>query len=139
MFRTKVYNQYIGKSKINFVSLSSNVDFTINSKSLIGEIANRLFIPGGEKVIPDYFISGIFFPGERPTFRINFDLDKIGPKNNDILYITGVPKNTPSLDRFRLQGKKWSSYYEDEHGGYLFQILTYDQPLKFISHGTPEK
>ena len=102
-------------------------------------IANRLFIPGGEKVIPDYFISGIFFPGERPTFRINFDLDKIGPKNNDILYITGVPKNTPSLDRFRLQGKKWSSYYEDEHGGYLFQILTYDQPLKFISHGTSEK
>ena len=139
MFRNKVSQQYIGKSKLNFYYPTQNHEFPIKGEVLIGNIANRLFIPGSEKVIPDYFISGIFFPGEQPTFRINFDLDKIGPKNNDILYITGVPKNTPSLDRFRLQGKKWSSYYEDEHGGYLFQILTYDQPLKFISHGTSEK
>lgn len=135
MFRTKVYNQYIGKSKLNLVV--SSLGFPINNKSLIGEIANRLFIPGGEKVIPDYFLSGVFFPGVKyPTFKVNFDLDKIGPENNDILYITGVPKDSPSLNNFRLQGKKWSSYYEDEHGGYLFQILPYDQPLKFISHGT---
>lgn len=139
MFRNKVSQQYIGKSKLNFYYHTQNHEFPIKGEVLIGNIASRLFIPGSENVIPDYFISGIFFPGEQPTFRVNFNLDKIGPKNNDILYITGVPKNTPSLNNFRLQGKKWSSYYEDEHGGYLFQILSYDQPLKFNSHGTSEK
>lgn len=139
MFRNKVSQQYIGKSKLNFYYHTQNHEFPIKGEVLIGNIANRLFIPGSENVIPDYFISGIFFPGEQPTFRVNFNLDKIGPKNNDILYITGVPKDTPSLNNFRLQGKKWSSYYEDEHGGYLFQILSYDQSLKFNSHGTSEK
>ena len=105
-------------------------------------IKKKMFKTGSLRILPrsmiDVFEHNIE-DKELLEWLQNFDLDKIGPKNNDILYITGVPKNTPSLDRFRLQGKKWSSYYEDEHGGYLFQILTYDQPLKFISHGTSEK
>lgn len=139
MFRNKVSQQYIGKSKLTFKYHTQNHEFPIKGEVLIGNIANRLFIPGSEKVIPDYFLSGILFPGDQPVFRINFNLDKIGPKYNDILYITGIPKGINSLDPFRLQNKKWSSYYEDEHGGYLFQILNYTESLKFINHGTDKQ
>lgn len=136
MFRSKVSQQYIGKSKLTFKYHTQNYEFPIKGESLIGNIANRLFIPGCKNKFPDYFLSGTLLPGDQPVFMINFNLDKIGPKYNDILYITGIPKGINSLDPFRLQNKKWSSYYEDEHGGYLFQILNYTESLKFINYGT---
>lgn len=134
MFRSRVSKQYIGKSKLIFKGKTANFEFPVKGESLIGQIANRLFIPGSDKKLPDYFLSGIFFSGDQPSFRINFNPEDIGPKYKDILYITGIPKDIPSLDPFRLQNKKWSSYYEDEHGGYLFQILSYNEPLKFINN-----
>ena len=134
MFRNRVSKQYIGKSKLIFKVKTANLEFTIKGESLIGQIANILFIPGSDKKLPDYFMSGTFFSGDQPSFMINFNLENMGFKYEDILYITGIPKNIPSLDPFRLQNKKWSSYYEDDHGGYLFQILSYNEPLKFINN-----
>jgi hypothetical protein len=46
------------------------------------------------------------------------------------LYITGIPKGAKSLNPFRLQGCIWSSYYEDELHGFLFQIVRSDTILK---------
>lgn len=134
MFRNRVSKQYIGKSKLIFKGMTTNFEFPVKGESLIGQIANRLFIPGSDKKLPDYFMSGTFFSGDQPSFMINFNLENMGPKYGDILYITGIPKNTSSLDPFRLQNKKWSSYYEDSHGGYLFQILNYNEPLRFINN-----
>lgn len=134
MFRNRVSKQYIGKSKLIFKVKTANLEFPIKGESLIGQIANILFIPGSDKKLPDYFMSGNFFSGDQPSFMINFNLENMGFKYEDILYITGIPKNIPSLDPFRLQNKKWSSYYEDDHGGYLFQILSYNEPLKFINN-----
>lgn len=37
------------------------------------------------------------------------------------IYVTGIPKGA-ILDNFRLEKTIWSSYYEDDIRGYLFQV-----------------
>ena len=62
MFRTKVYNQYIGKSKINFVGLSSNVDFTINSKSLEYPTIRKFFVIYDTYIDEENILKYFFLP-----------------------------------------------------------------------------
>ena len=132
----RVSKQYIGKSKLKFQYKGkySKRPFPISKETLIGDLSRILFIPGGYQTLPDYYLSGTFSLDEQ-TFSVNYDHLKIGLPYQDILYITGVPKETLNLDIFRLENSKWSSYYEDAHGGYLFQILNYKQSLNTIQHG----
>lgn len=44
------------------------------------------------------------------------------------MVITGIPKNTPmDLESFKFKGCLYSTYYEDEIKGALFQILPKSQ------------
>ena len=74
MFRNRVSKQYIGKSKLIFKVKTANLEFTIKGESLIGQIANILFIPGSDKKLPDYFMSGTFFSGDQPSFMISMKI-----------------------------------------------------------------
>ena len=75
--------------------------------------------------LPDLIRNGKFDP-----YDDTFWVDKYFHDNN--LYITGIPKNTVSLDPYRLKGCLWSSYYEDNYRGYLFQILSINQTVQLI-------
>lgn len=51
----------------------------------------------------------------------------IASPGNCTMYITGIPRDTPSLAPFRIFGDKntrYSSYWEDDNRGYLFQIIS---------------
>lgn len=131
----KVSQQYIGKSKLKFQYQGKYIKkpFPIAGETIIGDLARLLYIPGGSSTLPDYYISGTFKSKDQ-AFIVNYDHLKIGLPYKDILYITGVPKETLNLDTFRLENSKWSSYYEDDYGGYLFQVLDYKQKLNTLQH-----
>lgn len=138
MFANIVKNQYVGKSKLDF-TLNGNL---IDPKMIIGDIGLPLVTPQGcplvdiDRYFPDYFITGTV--SDISTLElIPNDMDKA-----KVLLITGIPKNAPSLDKYRMKEVTWSSYYEDDYRGYLFQIVnanttlelkepTYEVPFKF--------
>lgn len=72
--------------------------------------------------LPDYGNIGIF-TGD------NFIITPLNA--TDWFLVTGIPKKE-ILDNFRLEGVIWSSYYEDDRRGYLFQIIPMEQKLKLI-------
>ena len=120
MFRNIVKNQYIGKSKLSFTYR----DYLCDEESTIDALGYPLVIPGGHKNLPDYFIPG-YFDIKQNSFKV-VCLDNRSREN---LYITGIPLGVDSIDPWRLCKTIWSSYYEDEHRGYLFQILNSNEPL----------
>lgn len=113
MYTNIVKNLYIGKSKLTFEVNGHEISDT----NTIGDI---LFITGWEGNLPDYGTMGnLWIHGNQGTFEITF-------KNPDHkIYVTGIPKGA-ILDNFRLKETVWSSYYEDNQRGYLFQIVPYD-------------
>lgn len=124
MFRNLVKNTYIGKSQLNFIYQGNE----ISGESTIEAIGYPLLIPGGSHYLPDWFIPGYLNPVNNTFTRVTYE------KSHRVnLYITGIPKGVASLDPWRLNHKLWSSYYEDDYRGYLFQILPSNKPLKFIS------
>lgn len=122
MYKEQIKDLYIGKSK--------------------------LVIRQNDKVIPDNFpVKSVFLPtgytGNYPDYgnygylwrdpnTWGFDIDIKRPTHT--LYITGIPKGA-ILDNFRLEEVIWSSYYEDEVKGYLFQAIPYDVKPKLIIDG----
>lgn len=110
MFREIVKDVYIGKS---------HLEIWVNDKQMPKEtLVKDILLPTllGNK-LPDFGTIGTFYPVWK------FD---VNPKGNHKLFITGIPKKTYDLDSYRLKGRLWSSYYEDDRRGYLFQILPYD-------------
>lgn len=107
MFTKIVGNLYIGKSNI-IINLNDKV---VPKTCLVKDILRPTGFTGN---MPDYGIKGNFNPVEG-----YFEVTLINPKHT--LFITGIPKVEP-LDFFRIQRVFFSSYYEDEKRGYLFQI-----------------
>lgn len=80
--------------------------------------------------LPDYVIKGYFKVDENmlhPVFIENTN----GPH---LLYITGIPRNLPDVERnrFRFPNPVWLSYWEDRYIGYLFQVVTRELALKHL-------
>lgn len=73
----------------------------------------------GKGNIPDFFILGFF----RKIDNHSKNEFIICPKGTDIVLITGVPTNCPTLDPFRYKGVLFSSYYQDTVKGVLFQVF----------------
>ena len=120
MFEKIVGNQYVGKAKIDFTFNGKIID----CKSLIKDIgipfqdSNGVHFTNLVPNFPDYFILGEV--SDISTMKLDYgDLRK-----TKILYITGIPKQAPSLDDYKLKNVLWSSYYEDEYRGYLFQLIS---------------
>lgn len=118
MFEKIVGNQYIGKSKLTFTRKGE----TLSKETLIGELANIFKdwqgIPmaiQNEKA-PNYFIEGHFSSDTN-----SWELEPEESLDTQRLYITGIPKDL-DLEEFKIGDALWSSYYEDNYRGYLFQI-----------------
>lgn len=121
----KVSQQYVTKSKLTLKYTSKGGNYEIEPYVEIGNVAQRLYMPGCDKHLPDFYIRGTFNPKKR-SFELTYDQLGFFPH---ALYITGVPSGHLDLDDFKLRDNIWSSYYEDEKGGYLFQILPADTLL----------
>lgn len=124
MFRSIVKNQYIGKSKLKFIYY----DNILADDSKFDAIGYPLIVPGPYHHYPDWVVFGYFDP-EKLTFK-RVGLEK---RKKESLYITGIPKGVPSIDPWRLDNVIWSSYYEDDYRGYLFQIVNSNEPLNLIN------
>lgn len=121
MYRNLVKNLFIGKSKLEFID--KNTQLLPDVEVFEDIMENNYFPKGGYS--PDIQVNGIFHDHSN-TFVLSSDI--LGPLH--CLYITGIPKNTPNLDFFRLKGSIWSSYHENNHRGYLFQILPITLPIE---------
>lgn len=129
MFKQVVYHTYIGKGRINIVRNKQYVDPT----EKIGDIAYPYIVQDKDQDIknwPDYYLIGFYDPGTEDDPENFFQVLKPWNKILHHLYITGIPKNAQSLEPFRLEGCIWSSYYEDDLHGFLFQIVKNDKTLK---------
>lgn len=123
MFSNIVKDLYIGKSKLIF---KAN-DCIIPDVTTIG----KLFCPTMyEGNLPDYGIYGSLWHHMDTN---TFEVDWLKPEHK--LFVTGIPKGE-ILDPFRLRDITWSSYYEDERRGYLFQIIDWDLEPKLITDGS---
>lgn len=132
MFKQVVYNTYIGKSSINIVKDKVYVDPTTK----IGDIAYPCIILDKNRdtlTWPDYYLMGFYDKGTEDYPEKLFQCLKPWNKILHHMYITGIPKNVPSLNPFRLKDCIWSSYYEDKFHGFLFQIVKSNTILKLKS------
>lgn len=125
MYSNIVKDLYIGKSKL----LIQVNDKTVEDTTLIGKI---LLPTGYQGNMPDYGTHGTLWE-ELPGGKKSFEITPHHPDHK--LYVTGIPKGA-ILDNFRLQGSIWSSYYEDDIRGYLFQIIPIDIEPKLIIYGS---
>lgn len=129
MFKQVTYNTYIGKGKLNLI----RDHHTVDGNTKIGDIAYPVVILDQNRdnlKWPDYYLMGLYIsPTEEDPANI-FQIVKPYEHCIHHLYITGIPKGAKSLNPFRLQGCIWSSYYEDNLHGFLFQIVRSDTILK---------
>lgn len=105
MFREIVKDLYIGKSKLIIECNQREIPQT----TLVQDVLQPTGFTGN---MPDYGTLGNFREGK-------FEITLMMPKHR--LYVTGIPKGA-ILDNFRIRRTYWSSYYEDDIRGYLFQI-----------------
>ena len=118
MLTKKVSQQYIAKAKIPFIGITmEGKKIKLDSTLKIGDISSSTDRPKPNKYYPDYFFYGTFTGN---SFEITDDQIGFFPHR---LYVTGIPANYIDLNDFKFRHCLWSSYYEDEHGGYLFQVL----------------
>lgn len=123
MFTKIVSDLYIGKSKISF---------QVNDKCLPKETpVKEILLPTGFKDnLPDYgTIGNLWQTLDGDKFPLTFEVTPLHPDHK--IFVTGIPKGA-ILDDFRLNGVIWSSYYEDNIRGYLFQVIPYEVEPKLI-------
>lgn len=114
MFGTIVKDLYIGKSKL-IIKCNQR---ELPQITLVRDVLQPTGFTGN---MPDYGTYGnLLTTGE-------FEITPMMPKHR--LYVTGIPKGA-ILDNFRIRRVYWSSYYEDDIRGYLFQIT--DEHPKLI-------
>lgn len=129
MFKQVVYNTYIGKSQLGIMNQRDILEGTTK----IGDISYPCIILDKNRdtlTWPDYYLMGWFEPASDADPANFFHILKPWNKIIHHLYITGIPKDAPSLEPYRLENCLWSSYYEDDFHGYLFQILRSNELLK---------
>lgn len=68
---------------------------------------------------PDFYITG-FFRKINKGMSHEFIISRKGPQ---VLFITGIPKSVSNIQVYKFKNLLFSSYYEDEVKGCLFQIL----------------
>ena len=119
MFREIVKDLYIGKSKLTIECNQREIPQT----ALIQDVLQPTGFTGN---MPDYCTLGNFKDGK-------FEITPVMPKHR--LFVTGIPKGA-ILDNFRIRRTYWSSYYEDDIRGYLFQITDEEiaRPIMLINH-----
>lgn len=122
MFINIVKDLYIGKSKLKF----NFEGHTIRPKTPVGLLGVPYHKLDKYPTYPDYIIHGNFDGNN--TFNINMS------ENCHRLLITGIPKWAKTLDWYRVNGTIWSSYYEDNYRGYLFQILDMKEKVTLKSY-----
>lgn len=118
MYSEKVGHIYVQKAKLIF---KDQYGQPINEETEVQDIGTPLNYTDalGSKFAPDYCFSGFFRKVDHDS-KNEFILSKEGP---DIIFVTGVPRNYPSLDPFRLRGSLFSSYWQDTVKGVLFQVM----------------
>lgn len=129
MFKQVTYNTYIGKGKLTLIKDHLLVDGTTK----IGDIAYPVVILDKDidnSKWPDYYLMGFYITPTEDDPANMFQIVKPWIECTHYLYITGIPKSAKSLDPFRLQDCIWSSYYEDDRHGFLFQIIRSNTILK---------
>lgn len=114
MFREKIYNLYLSKSKLVF---KDEFGCPLKFDEEIGDYAVPVL--HGDQYCPDYYITGFF----RKINKGSINEFIISRKGHEILFITGVNKGCNNLQPFRFKDRIFSSYYEDEVKGCLFQVL----------------
>lgn len=117
MFREKIYKLYLSKSKLVF---KDEFGIKLNFSEEVGDYSVPiLHNEDTDKYCPDYYITGFFRKINKGSLN-EFIISRKGP---DILFITGVEKGINGLHPFRFKNRIFSSYYEDEVKGCLFQVL----------------
>ena len=120
-------NLYIGKSKINLISLNEVVPNDELVKIWMcpycpyNHTADKLL----DKYLPHFRVSGNFTPPN--TFTIHIE------NRPYTLWLTQTNPKIP-LDLYRLKGCVWSSYYEEERKGYLWQITPNVDLPELLTH-----
>lgn len=117
MFRELISQLYIGKSRLTLLCNGRELPQTTL-------IMDAMQPTGYSFNLPDYCTFGNFSLDTR-----EFEITPMMPRHR--LFVTGIPKNE-ILDNFRLQEVIWSSYYEDNIKGYLFQITRMGTPKLII-------
>lgn len=119
MFKEILKDLYIGKSQLIIKCNQKEIPQT-------AKVMDVLQPTGYSYNMPDYGTYGNFNPATK-----EFEITPMMPRY--ALFVTGIPLGG-ILDNFRLQRVYWSSYYEDNIRGYLFQITDPGIP-KLIIHG----
>lgn len=116
MFREIVKDLYIGKSKLTIKCNGREIPQT----TLLQDIMQPTSFMGR---MPDYGTYGNLLANGEFEITLKF------PRHR--LFVTGVPKSEV-LDNYRITRTYWSSYYEDDIRGYLFQITDMTIPRMVI-------
>lgn len=132
MFPEMVKSVTLDKSKITYYlqsheGVQSQEEYPINPELYqVEDLAFNCSVRSNP-YLPDYAIKGYFTVDENLQHRV-FIENTNGPH---LLYITGIPRNIPEVERnrFRFQEYIWLSYWEDKYIGYLFQAVTREQAL----------
>lgn len=118
---------YIGKSHLNFIKDGS----TLLPDTTFGDLGRDLidlqyitlpqWVLGTKSIIPNLAITGTL-----DIISKTFDVSPIEAKHT--LLITKVPLGK-NLQEYKFKDILWSSYYQDQYRGYLFQIIPVQRPL----------
>lgn len=135
MFPERVKSVTLDKSRITYYlqtpeGVQTRTECPINPELYqVEDLAFNCHVRSNQ-YLPDYAIKGYFTVDEylqHPVFIENTN-------GSHLLYITGIPRNLPEVERnrFRFQEHIWLSYWEDKHIGYLFQVVTREQALTHL-------
>jgi hypothetical protein len=128
MYKRLVKNLFIGKSKLIFYKKGFNLvrlpDTTTFSELYIVDVGFPTMLCEPQREALQDRLPDIMLYGELSIYDQSFTMDINNPtKGTDRLFITGISLGTPDLDKYRFKNAIWSSYYEDDHRGYLFQVV----------------
>lgn len=123
MFPELVMNLTLDKIGICFPNLKSIG--TQPEMVLVSDLLTPLWLPTiddpRDEYSPDFFIKGNF----RYQNHFMKDIFTISEEGKDILFITGIPKNSSEnlLSMVKIPNAKFMTYWEDSKIGYLTQII----------------
>lgn len=128
MYKRLVKNLFIGKSKLIFYKKGFNIkrlpDTTTFGELDIVDVGFPTMLCEPQRESQQGRLPDIMLYGELSIYDSSFTMDINKPtKGTDRLFITGISLGTPDLDKYRFKNAIWSSYYEDDHRGYLFQVV----------------
>lgn len=123
MFPELVMNLTLDKIGICFSNLKSIG--TQPEMVLVSDLLTPLWLPTiddpRDEYSPDFFIKGNFM------YQNHFmkNIFTISEEGKDILFITGIPKNSSEnlLSMVKIPNAKFMTYWEDSKIGYLTQIV----------------